>query len=310
MKKFFALILTLSMICSMSTTAFATSNSTGTTKAGIIGTIAHEETVQLTQEFQILSETTGTTTGLSTMSYVENPDGSYTTYQYLDGVLTDKHTTIPGSGIVYHTYYNPDGTYTESTENVAAQQGIVPPSMLRGAPDHVSTRDMGYMHYYHSWTNTTYSISVEIYDRYYEDSEFTFGKGTAKTLADWTTTLLSVWSFSTNPATMLSLTIDFLSATGLLNKGLNAVYTVAFTRTIPCTYANQTFYGTATAPSTNYPEGELEGTYAVVKNGNQTKTIREGYTVSNWGESTFGRMMMYQVFGIDEAPTSWTNLDT
>lgn len=136
MKKFFALILTLSMICSMSTTAFATSNSTGTTRAGIIGTIAHEETVQLTQEFQILSETTGTTTGLSTMSYVENPDGSYTTYQYLDGVLTDKHTTIPGSGIVYHTYYNPDGTYTESTENVAAQQGIVPPSMLRGAPDH------------------------------------------------------------------------------------------------------------------------------------------------------------------------------
>lgn len=95
MRKFLALILTLSMICSMSTTAFATSNSAGTTRAGIIGTIAHEETVQLTQEFQTLSENTGTAVGLSTMSYVENPDGSYTTYQYLDGVLFNKFSSVP-----------------------------------------------------------------------------------------------------------------------------------------------------------------------------------------------------------------------
>lgn len=310
MKKFIAFILSIAMINSISATAFATGDFTEETRPEIIGTIVHEEAVQLSQDYQPLkANTENQVTGLSTMSYVENADGSYTIYQYLNGVLTDQHTTIPGSGTVDHIYYNFDGTYTESTENVAAQQGIVPASMLRGAPDHVSIRDMGYMHYNHPWTGTIYSISVEIYDRYYMDSEFTFGKGTAKTLADWTTTILSVWAFTTNPVTIASCTIDFLSATGLLSKGLNALYTVAFTRTIPCTYANQTFYGTATAPNTNYPEGELEGTYAVVKNGNQTKTIREGYTVSSWGQSTFGRMMMYQVFGIDEAPTSWTNID-
>ncbi len=309
MKKFLALILSLSMICSMTPVAFAASPPTGKTRTGIVGVIVHEEATQLSQEHQLLrTSSEGQATGLSTMSYTENADGSYTTYQYLDGVLTDKHTTIPGSGIVNHTYYNLDGTYTEVTENVSAQQGIVSAAMFSGAPDHVSTRNMGYMHYDHIWTGTRYSISVEIYDRYYYDSEFTFGVGDAKTLADWTSALLAVWAFSVNPVTLASAIVGFLSATGLLNLGVDAIYTALFTQTIRCTYANQTFYGTATAPNTNYPVGELEGTYAVVKNGSQTETITEGYTAGDWGNRTFGRMMMYRVFGIDDAPTSWTNL--
>lgn len=40
---------------------------------------------------------------------------------------------------------------------------------------------------------------------------------------------------------------------------------------------------------------------------NDIKT--EGYTVRDWGNASMGRWMMYKVFGIDEAPTSWTNLD-
>ena len=40
-----------------------------------------------------------------------------------------------------------------------------------------------------------------------------------------------------------------------------------------------------------------------------TKIKTEGYTVRDWGNPSMGRWMMYNVFGIDEAPTSWTNLD-
>lgn len=311
MKKFLTMILSLSIICSSSVTAFAANNFTNKTKEGIIGTVVREETVQISEECQTLGASMGNqTAALSTMSYLENADGSYTIYQYLNGVLTEKHSTIPGNGVVDHTYYNPDGTYFNVTENVAAQQGIVPAAMLRGVPDHISIRDMGYMRYNHPWTGTVYSISVEIYDRYYENNTFTFGIGTAKTLADWTATVLSVWAFAVNPITVASQIIGSLSSTGLLILGVNALYTVAFTKTIPCSYYNQTFYGTAISPGTNYPEGELEGTYAVVENGSQLTIIREGYTVSSWGQSTFGRMMMYQVFSIDEAPTYWSNLDT
>ncbi|MBR4210291.1 MAG: hypothetical protein IKQ96_08775 [Lachnospiraceae bacterium] len=310
MKKVLAIILSISLICSASTVVFATDNSTNKIRTGIIGTIAHEETVQLSEEYQSFSANTGNQTALSTMSYTENADGSYTIYQYLNGVLIEEHSTIPGNGIVDHTYYNPDGSYINVTENVALQQGKDPDAMLRGAPDHVSIRDMGYMRYNHPWTGTVYSISVEIYDRYYENSTFTFGVGTAKSLAEWTVTLLSVWDFIVNGASIALVILESLSATGLLVQGLNAIYTVAFTKTIPCSYYNQTFYGTATSPGTNYPEGVLEGTYAVVVDGSQTSIIREGYTVSSWGQSTFGRMMMYQVFSIDEAPTYWSNLDT
>lgn len=306
MKKLLALFLSLAMVLSMSSTSFAADASSSTSKAGIMGTVVHEEIVPISANYQTLSINTDQASGLSIMSYVENEDGSFTTYQYLNGILTDEHTTTPGSGIVEHTYYNVDGTCTQSTENVAAEQGIISPEMLRGAQ--ASIRDMGYMHYKHHYTGTIYSISVEVYDRFYQNSSYRFGQGTAKTLAEWTNTLLSVWSYSVNPMTILSGTIGFLSATGLLQAGLNGVYTVLVTRVVSCDYSNQTFYGTATAPSSNYPEGILEGTYAVIHDNGQSKIIREGYTVSGWGTSPFGRAMMYKVFSIDEAPTSWTKL--
>ena len=92
---------------------------------------------------------------------------------------------------------------------------------------------------------------------------------------------------------------------------ISSDYVINWTTSDPSigTVTNEGLF-TAISPGTNYPEGELEGTYAVVENGSQLTIIREGYTVSSWGQSTFGRMMMYQVFSIDEAPTYWSNLDT
>ena len=211
MKRFLSVLLSLSLVLGISSSALAAEIHS----SNIIGTIYWEETVD-TPTMQNTNESESVT---AVSSFTKNSDGSYTTYQYIDGTLTDKHTTIPGSGIVYHTYYESDGSVLETVENVALDQGLLPANTSsRGVPTNVSIRDMGYMHYYHSWTGKYYSIFVEIKDEYYgeEDTEFTFRQGTAKTLAEWTNTLLSVWAFTVNPMTILSGIIGFLSATGLL----------------------------------------------------------------------------------------------
>lgn len=118
-----------------------------------------------------------------------------------------------------------------------------------------------------------------------------------------------MWAFATCGHKIAVEIIGFLSATNVLDEGLNGIYTALVTKSIPCSYNNQRFYGNATAPSTDYPEGFLVGTYAVVKNGTQSKVITGGYTVRDWGQPTFGRMMLYRVFGIDDTPTSWSNMN-
>lgn len=80
------------------------------------------------------------------------------------------------------------------------------------------------------------------------------------------------------------------------------------TERIKCDFYNQEIHGTATSHS-GYPHVILDGTYAFVTEKGETEIITEGYTVRDWGNSSMGRWMMYNVFGIDEAPTSWSNLD-
>ncbi len=146
MKKLISLVLVAAMFFTMSATAFATSTPTQgfsapseTTREGIIGTIVIEETCDVTTDVKTRSTSTS---GTSTVSFVENVDGSFTVYQYINDVLTDEHTTIPGSGIVAHKYYNADGSISAKTENVSATQ---PPVLTTRTdiPDSVSFRDMG-----------------------------------------------------------------------------------------------------------------------------------------------------------------------
>lgn len=307
MKKTVSLILCLALILTMSLPAFASSDiSSEDTRVGIIGTIMHEESCEVSSSYA--PTTKGVTTGTSTVSYTENADGSYTFYQYLNDTLTDKHTTIPGSGIVERTKYNPDGTIMHYVENVSVQQNSTFSSKSTIIPDNISDRNMGYIHYYHSWSNTYYSLFVTVHEEYFEQRPYTFNKGAAQTLAGWTSTLIAVWLYFTNPQSIVSQILGWLDIAGVIDKGLNAVYTVLITRTITCNYSNQEFYGNATAPNANYPEGYLTGTYAVVNNNGQTTVITEGHTVTDWGQPTFGRLMLYQVFGMDEIPTSWSNL--
>ena len=75
-----------------------------------------------------------------------------------------------------------------------------------------------------------------------------------------------------------------------------------------CDFYNQEIHGTSTSHS-GYPHVVLDGTYAFVTINGETVVETEGYTVRSWGDPGMGRWMMYNLFGIDESPTSWTGLD-
>ncbi|WP_459128942.1 hypothetical protein [Guggenheimella bovis] len=271
------------------------------------GEVIHQEMVKVSQENQLLSrDGTYSKEVLSTTSAKENADGSFTTFQYLGNRLTDEHTTVPGSGVVKHTFYKPNGEvhrYTEKLSSSSSPNSVEP----FGFPDWESKRQMGNIYYKSLTTGVTYSINVKINEEYYKNKVFRFGKGTAKTLAEWTSKILSTWLFIADGISIAKKIIFDIIKDKVLSQTTNALYTVLITRDVVCDYSNQIFYGNATSPSKNYPEGRLEGTYAVVNNNGKKKIIREGFTVSNWRQDTFGRLLMYQVFGIDESPTYWVD---
>lgn len=98
-------------------------------------------------------------------------------------------------------------------------------------------------------------------------------------------------------------------AYGILGLAVNKGYEVLITRKVPCYWYDQEIHGTPTAPTGRGSDRYLPGVLAYVDYGNGLEKRTEGYTVSTWGNAGMGRWMMYNVFGIDESPTSWTNID-
>lgn len=100
-------------------------------------------------------------------------------------------------------------------------------------------------------------------------------------------------------AMMLSLATPALAASSTTASGIRG----------EIIYYNQSIRGVPTQPTGRGKEHTLTGTYCFLDVTGSTKIKTEGYTVRDWGNPSMGRWMMYNVFGIDEAPTSWTNLD-
>lgn len=315
MKKFLCIIISLSMVLSISVNAFAAESpdigwkiEEPTTAPGIEGIIFYQENSSDSN----VSTKNSKTEIVYTVSYTENSDGSYTVYQYENDTLIEEHTTTPNSGVVYHEIYNADGTVTESTEiikevteeiTLRAASNTCPYSKLAS---NSAVSSLGYMHYRNLLTNTIYSISCELVSEQHLGQSYTFGQGTAKSLADWTSALIAWFPFVINPVSIVSQVLVILQQTGVLSKGASSLITVLVTKTMVCDYYKQEIHGTSTSHS-GYPHVVLEGTYAAIKVNGVTEIQTEGYTVRDWGKSAFGRWMMYKVFGIDEAPTSWTN---
>lgn len=243
-----------------------------------------------------------------TISYEKNDDGSFSIYQYENGTLTEKHTTIPGSGTVDHIYYHSDGTYTQSTEitqyntqEIATYVNSDPNSSLSSG---ASTRPLGYMYYNGPLVKETHGIRCYVIDEQHINQPYTFRKGVGKSTADWISTILSVWGFSVGK--LGATVVELLFNLGIFNGVLGGVLTVATEKTVRCTFYNQEIHGEPSQPTGKGKHGRLDGAYCFLDIAtNRIKT--EGYTVRDWGDNSMGRLMFYKVFAIDESPSWWTN---
>lgn len=297
MKRLVSLILTLVMLLSISTTAFAVFDETSNDVPDEIrGAVLYEYAFEPENSASI-NVASSQAMGIATVSYTEDDTtGSLTTYQYFDGKLAEEHTTIRGSGIVHHKYYQEDGTILTNTEITATTRGT-------NIPDYTTERQKGYIYYQTSMTGTQYAIRAYVREGYFENKPLTIREGTAKTFADWVSFVASMWAYSCTPA--LGTVVSMLNDFGVIEAVAGGLYRAAFTRTYTCDFVNTEWHGEATKPSTNYPEGFLEGTYATLNTGD---VVTEGYTIDFWRSNNLGLEMLYQVFGISELPTGWSDI--
>ncbi len=241
----------------------------------------------------------------ATVSYVENADGSYTVYQYENAVLKEAHTTTPGSGRVDSVYCAADGSCRTETDYTDTQSRAANSDI----PDSVSEHPLGNMNYLSPWTYELFTIKCYVREAYFSNRSYTFYKGKAQTLAKWTAALVSVYFFHVKAPDIVLAIITGAEISGLLEKTINGLYTVIFTKTITCDYFNQELHGDPVTPAGLGNHGRLDGTLAFIDYGDEIKTITEGYTTHQWGNNAMGRQMMYKVFQMDVYPTSWTNVD-
>ncbi|WP_147576930.1 hypothetical protein [Clostridium phoceensis] len=238
------------------------------------------------------------------LSSVDNPDGSITIYEYENNVLIEAHTTQPGSGRIDSVYYDATGNTTTETEFTKRQTRAD-----TDIPDEVHFRNLGYMHYRNTFTNTIFSINCDLREGWFKDREYTFNAGTSQRLGKWTAAIVSIFFFHHEAEKMAEKIVSGATSYGILEKLATGFYSCVLTRTIVCDYYNQEIHGEPTQPSGQGESARLDGVYAYVDYGSGPEVKTEGYTVRDWGNSGMGRQMMYKVFGIDEAPTSWSNVD-
>lgn len=325
MKKIISSVLSIAIILSCITPALAAAP-LSSSASNVIGEIYFSQTTPSVQRNSSASPSSATKHVNTIISGSVNTDGSVTTYQYEDGVLIEYHTTIPGSGRVESTYIDADGsiyskvTFTKSptlssNEYVPSNSAIPTPLALTDYSeseilDPTSIRNLGYMHYRNPWTQEIFSIDCEVIEKYHGYEYHTFYEGAADTLSFWTNTIISVFTFQKTLANKVADAIfQRLLGYGVFALGVDGLYHVLITKRVPCYWYDQEIHGTPTAPSGRGEECYLPGVYAYADCGNGLEVIKEGYTVADWGNPSMGRWMMYNVFGIDEAPTSWTNLD-
>lgn len=240
------------------------------------------------------------------ISYEENQDGSITVYQYKNGELIEAHTTIPGSLVVHHEYYE-ENHVRQNVEYIDINNNEEEDSVSRltstDSPDYVNNRPLGYMHY-NNGIIPVISIYCHVEEEGYNNKQFTLNAGTAKTLAEWAAWVMAQMVVMGSTAGVVAKFVTKWVVRNVLEETVGGMYMALITKTIDCTYYNQHIYGECTSHS-GKNEGLLEGTYIYYDG----EIITEGYTTRMWGQDALGRMMFYKVIGVEYIPTSWTNVD-
>ena len=301
--RWIAAFLVISLFCSLSPTAFAAPSESPSFEGVIFYTSEEASTRSASQSVPN-----------AVVSYEEHTDGSITFYQYKQGVLIEETTTTPGSGIVYRTRYGSGGAISDTIVTKPAGTAVIQPQAnndpYSDLPSTATSRPLGYMHYLLPSSGEAFSIDCYVIDDRHENETYTIYEGAAENLTTFINAFLSVldlrkiisWDDFVNAV------LDYFIDEALITiDPVELIVHTLMTRTVVCNYNNQEIHGDSVSHP-NRPHGRLDGTYVFLSIDDSYEIITEGYTVRDWGNPGMGRMMMLQVFGIDAAPSSWTNL--
>ena len=229
-------------------------------------------------------------------------NGAYTLRGYLNDVLTEEYTVIPGSA--KYTKITYDNSGEASNQTVVIDNAITTPKSVIPSPMLIASNGgyMGSMFY----DNIQYTYKIDCY-------------ATASSSASY----WDVQSFSGSMAELVVQLIGALGITASLATGVAQSFLVAClfvsidniikNKTTLRLRSNVTSYN-ITGQSTNPIDhsnhsGVIYGKKAVITEQSKyyNQTFTEGYTPSMWGYGEFGRAMFKAVYNNDWTPTGWTS---
>lgn len=228
-------------------------------------------------------------------------NGTYTLRGYLDNVLTEEYTVVPGSAeYTKTTYYNAGET---SNQTIVMDNVITTPVSTTSSPMLASIGGyMGSMYY----DNIQYIYMIDCY--------------ATASLSQ------SSWSVQSFTGSLAELVVDIISALGLTSNIATAVAEKliiaglfvyvheliknATTMTLGADVTSYIITGLSTDPvDGSSHSGVIYGKKAVITEPSQyfNQTFTEGYTPAMWGYGDFGRAMFKAVYNSDWTPTGWSS---
>ncbi|TCK98645.1 hypothetical protein EDC19_1077 [Natranaerovirga hydrolytica] len=225
------------------------------------------------------------------VTYIEKENGKYEIFTYEDGVLIEIVQCGSNDNKVVTQEVVDGKIVSESALDVnvtTTEQASV-----------LAYRKQGTIEYYNMWMDTTYGIDVYL-DEYNIEKKVTFETGWYS-VAKLSAMLFTAWKLPT-----LKVAKDFVIII-FGNVGAELGVEIFGKKTVVGNVSEYTWKGIP--HNTDRGKVEYLDGFRVDykdKNGN-SKTYKNGFQSSAFKEKhlTFGRLMLYGVYGIDEHPTTW-----
>lgn len=253
------------------------------------------------------------------VTYSSNVDGSYSIHQYHNGIKYETYTVIPGSG--FYTKDALDNEVATSEEVIITDSSLYAVHMNCNNDFNPPVKSLSYTISYAYWGTARYEaiyapwepiMEVDCYKDKIINPQTSFQLSDHySSLSELIAAVVSVIVTSVFPVTTVASAI----ANGLIAEGVfaivNGVITGSFDNYTNVTANVEELYIKA-QPG---PESEKDGrtvyyesykaTVTASNIGINGKVFTSGWQESDWGNLTFGRLLFYNVFGVEVHPTEW-----
>ena len=285
MKKFIALLLTMTMFFAFCVPAYANS------PYDVSGSNANGEISCL----KLIADI-----GEIEITYLEGEDGVTYMYEYHNGVLYETTRFVEGNTYFERSFAS-SSRAASNWEVVDFSDRIVATPSTFAARNTV--RDLGYMHYRSPYSGELSSIFCYVSESVNDDARVRVS-GTLGTLVEAAAFVAGALGIPASLGTGIISAFVYAEVISLINGIAQAVVST----TVSANVISQTIHGNSTTHSK--PEGILTGTIAFVKTDSSKfagQYFYDGYTTSDWRTDNLGRMMFWQVYGVENVPTSWSS---